>query len=173
MGLASSPDDAQLFVTTGWGRSFTVYDAKSPTLAAAWHVAMPREPRSVVISDDGARAFVTQAVGGQLSVVDLKVHQVLPTATHLTAAGVDKAAKKGLLGEPLSSFRFNAFGGDSKGSSCQGFALAKTEPEVGRVLLPQALVRPGDPDGESVGLRRERRRVGGDGGRRGDRRIEW
>jgi hypothetical protein len=144
VGLASSPDDAQLFVTTGWGRSFTMFDAKSPTLAAGWHVAMPREPRSVVISDDGSKAFVSQAVGGQMSVVDLKVHQVLPTVTHLTTDWIDRAAKKGVLLQPSSGFRGDAFGGDGKGSSCQGFALAKTAPEDGRVLLPQALVRPGD-----------------------------
>jgi DNA-binding beta-propeller fold protein YncE len=144
VGLAAAPDDSQLYVTTGWGRSFTALDAKSPTLAAAWHVAMPREPRSVVVSDDGTKAFVAQAVGGHLSVVDLKVHQVLPTPTHLTKEVIEKAAKTGLVGQATSSFRFNAFGGDGRGSSCQGFALAKTEAQYGRVLLPQALVDPGD-----------------------------
>jgi DNA-binding beta-propeller fold protein YncE len=144
VGLASSPDDAQLYVTTGWGRSFTAFDAKSSTMAPAWHVAMPREPRSVVISDDGTKAFVAQAVGGHMSIVDLKVHQVLPTVTHLTPEGVEKAAKKGLIGQASSNLRFTTFGGDGRSSSCQGFALAKTEGQYGRVLLPQALVNPGD-----------------------------
>jgi DNA-binding beta-propeller fold protein YncE/mono/diheme cytochrome c family protein len=150
-GVASSPDDATVYVTTGWGRSFTALDAKSPTMQPTWHVAMPREPRAVIVSDDGARAFVSQAVGGQMSVIDLKVHQVLPTATHLTTDSIEAARKKGLLGDNNFSFRFSTFGGNGKSQSCQGFALAKTEAPGGRVLLPQALVDPGDPTANPSG----------------------
>ena len=150
-GVASSPDDGTVYVTTGWGRSFSALDAKSPTMAQAWHVAMPREPRSVLVSDDGTKAFVAQAVGGQMSVIDLKVHQVLPTPTHMTTDSIETARKKGLLGDNAFSFRFNTFGGDGKGQSCQGFALAKTEAPSGRVLLPQALVDPGDPTANPAG----------------------
>ena len=42
--------------------------------------------------------------------------------------------------------RFNGLRRNGKGSSCQSFALAKTGPPGGRVLLPQALVDPGDPN---------------------------
>ncbi len=112
---------------------------------------MPREPRSVVVSDDGTKAFVSQAVGGQMSVIDLKVHQVLPTLTHMTVEAIETAKKKGMLGDSPFSFRFNTFGGDGKGQSCQGFALAKTEAPGGRVLLPQALVDPGDPTANPSG----------------------
>ena len=135
-----------IVVTSAWGKSLASFDAKSPNMAQQWEVALPREPRSVVVSDDGTHAFVAQAVGGQVSVVDLKVHQVIPTATHLTDENLKAAAKAGTLGRQRSNMRFSAFGGNGKGSSCQGFALAKTGNPGGRVLVPQALVDPGDPN---------------------------
>ncbi len=146
VGVAVSPDDSTIVVTSGWGKSLVSYDAKSPAMARQWDVALPREPRSIVISDDGSRAFVAQAVGGQLSVVDLKMHQVIPTATHFTEENLKTAIKAGTLGDNSQNVRFNAFGGNGKGSSCQGFALAKTGNPGGRVLIPQALVDPGDPN---------------------------
>jgi hypothetical protein len=146
VGVAVSPDDAAIVVTSGWGKSLVSYDAKSPNMTRQWDVALPREPRGIVVSDDGSRAFVAQAVGGQLSVVDLKLHQVIPTATHFTEDNLKAAIKSGTLGDNSSNVRFNAFGGNGKGSSCQGFALAKTGNPAGRVLIPQALVDPGDPN---------------------------
>jgi DNA-binding beta-propeller fold protein YncE/mono/diheme cytochrome c family protein len=142
-GLAASPDDSKLVVTAGWGRSLTTYDAKSATMARSWQVALPREPRSVVISDDGSKAYVSQAVGGQVSVVDMGVQRVVPTETHVTVKNVADARKAGVLNP--SSISDLAFGGDN-GSSCQGFALAKTEAPLGRLYVPQALVDPGDPN---------------------------
>jgi DNA-binding beta-propeller fold protein YncE/mono/diheme cytochrome c family protein len=143
IGVALSPDDTKLVVTSGWGRSLATYDAKSPALARSWQVALPREPRSVVISDDGTKAYVSQAVGGQISVVDMGVQRVIPTETHLTPQNVKDATKSGAIRS--MSLSDLAFGGDN-GSSCQGFALAKTEAPMGRLLVPQALVDPGDPN---------------------------
>lgn len=144
-GVAVTPDDSALLVTSAWGKALSSYDAKSPAMSRQWEVALPREPRSIVVSDDGTKAFVAQAVGGQVSVVDLKVKQVVPTATHFTDENLKAASKAGTLGDNISSMRFSAFGGNGKGSSCQGFALAKTEGPSGRILVPQALVDPGDP----------------------------
>jgi mono/diheme cytochrome c family protein len=146
VGVAISPDDSTIVVTAGWGKSLASYDAKSSTMARQWDVALPREPRGVVVSDDGTRAFVAQAVGGQLSVVDLKMRQVIPTPTHFTEDNLKAAIKSGTLGDNAQNVRFNAFGGNGKGSSCQGFALAKTGNPGGRVLIPQAEVDPGDPN---------------------------
>jgi DNA-binding beta-propeller fold protein YncE len=146
-GLALTPDDAQLLVTTGWGRSLASYEAKTPAMRQTWDVALPREPRGVIVSDDGTKAFVAQAVGGQVSVVDLTMQRVVPTETHPTEANVQAAAKAGLLGD--SAFRFSTFA--AKGTSCQGFVLAKTQDPGGRVLLPQALVDPGDPNENTPG----------------------
>ncbi|MGO9837151.1 MAG: hypothetical protein ACLP1X_23390 [Polyangiaceae bacterium] len=148
-GLALSPDDGQLLVTSAWGRSLASYDAKSPTMKQNWDVALPREPRSVVVSDDGTKAFVAQAVGGQVSIVDLTMQRVVPTETHPTEENVKAAAKAGTLGASEAMFRFTTFAG--KGTSCQGFALAKTADPSGRVLVPQALVDPGDPNETTPG----------------------
>ncbi|HEY3818783.1 MAG TPA: c-type cytochrome [Polyangiaceae bacterium] len=163
VGIAMSPDDTSLVVTSGWGKSLVSYDAKSTTMARQWDVALPREPRSIVVSDDGSRAFVAQAVGGQLSVVDLKLHQVIPTPTHFTEDNLKAAIKSGTLGDNASNVRFNAFGGNGKGSSCQGFALAKTSGPGGRVLIPQVIVDPGDPNDNPRGYgssRQEEAEVG-------------
>ncbi|HLK40773.1 MAG TPA: cytochrome C peroxidase [Polyangiaceae bacterium] len=142
-GLALTPDDAQLLVTSGWGRSLASYKAQVPSMQQSWDVALPREPRSVIASDDGSKAFVAQAVGGQVSVVDLPLQRVVPTETHATKENLAAASKAGAFGAGLSSFRFTTF--SSMGTSCQGFALAKTEDPRGRVLVPQALVDPGNP----------------------------
>jgi YVTN family beta-propeller protein len=150
-GLALSPDDGQLVVTSAWGRSLASYDAKSATMTKNWGVALPREPRSVVVSDDGKKAFVTHAIGGDVSVVDMTVHQVLPTATHPSPENVKAAIKAGTLGKPSSTFEFTTFGDNAEGSSCQGFTLAKTEDPRGRILVPQALVDPGDPTASPEG----------------------
>jgi hypothetical protein len=150
-GLAATPDDSALLVTSSWGKALASFDAKSATMARQWEVALPREPRSIVVSDDGAHAFVAQAVGGQISLVDLKIRQVVPTATHFTDENLKAAAKAGTMGDALTSLRFTAFGGNGKGSSCQGFALAKTEGPSGRILVPQALVDPGDPNETPTG----------------------
>jgi hypothetical protein len=141
-GLAASPDDAALYVTAAWGRALDAFDAKGAAMTRQWDVALPREPRSIVVSDDGTHAFVAQAVGGQASVVDLRIHQVLPTPTHLTP----QARAQGLRG-----LQNSAFGADGKGTSCQSFALAKTAAPAGRVLVPQALVDPGDPEDHPSG----------------------
>jgi DNA-binding beta-propeller fold protein YncE/mono/diheme cytochrome c family protein len=139
-GLASTPDDSKIVATSGWGRSLTAFDAKSPSMAKAWSVALPREPRSVVIGDDGARAFVSQAVGGQVSVVDIGVQRVVPTETHLTVENVKATVKAGAMKE--DALENLSFGGEH-GSSCQGFSLAKSD--GGRLFVPQAMVDPGDP----------------------------
>jgi mono/diheme cytochrome c family protein len=146
-GVALSPDDTKLVVTAGWGRSLSSYDAKSATMTRSWQVALPREPRSVVVSDDGSKAYVSQAVGGQVSIVDLGVQRVIPTETHVTSKNLADARKAGLLGNSAFSL---AFGGDNA-ESCQGFALAKTEAPLGRLYVPQALVDPGDPNANPEG----------------------
>lgn len=147
-GVASTPDDTKLVVTAGWGRSLTTYDAKSPTMTKIWGVALPREPRSVVVADDGARAFVSQAVGGQVSVVDMGVQRVVPTETHLTMENVKATMKAGTMKEAV--LENLSFGGEN-GSSCQGFSLAKSESPQGRLFVPQAMVDPGDPNANPEG----------------------
>jgi hypothetical protein len=151
VGLALLPDDSQLFVTTGWGHSLAGYDAKSATMARTFVVSLPREPRSVVASDDGKQVFVSHAVGGDLSIIDLDVKRVLPMPLHPSEELLKIARKKKGDGSasPLANFRFSR---ELTGSSCQGFALAKTSGlPSGRVFAPQVLVDPGDPNQRPTG----------------------
>ncbi len=69
VGLALSPDERTLVVTSAWGKAVTVLDAVSFELRAEHAVA--REPRGVVVSSDGNRAFVAHMVGGTLDVIAL------------------------------------------------------------------------------------------------------
>jgi mono/diheme cytochrome c family protein len=128
IGLALSPNGETLVVTSGWGRAVTVLDAHTLTRRAEHRV--DREPRGVVVSSDGRRAFVSHAVGQHLDVIPLDGSEP-PRAISLRgkeeviilAEGVPRAA-------------------------CQGYALAKTE--SGRVLAPHVLVYPGE-DRASLG----------------------
>ncbi len=138
VGLALSPDDGTLVATSGWGRTVTVLDAHT-FVARASH-AVAREPRSVVISSDGTRAFVSHAVGQTLDVIPLD------------GTKPDKPLSVGGKEEISGRMRFE----DQPRVACQGFALAKTD--SGRVLAPHVLVFPGEPavsDGYGGGEGRE------------------
>jgi cytochrome c peroxidase len=140
VALAATPDDATLLVTTGWGHSLAGFDAR--TLAPAYEVDLPRDPRSVVVSDDGTRAFVAHVVEARMSVVDLT------TPAH-QARIVDLRTRPGSETGDNVQLR----------KGCQGFALAKVGGEgdselakkmVDRVFAPMVSVSPGEP-GESSG----------------------
>jgi mono/diheme cytochrome c family protein len=139
VGLAATPDDKTLLVTSGWGRALTALDGA--TLAPGRSVELPREPRSVVASDDGKLAYVAHVVGGQMSVVDLddasgEARQIDLRAAERGASGPATKAKRG--------------GGDKAREGCQGFALAKST-DGARVFAPMALVDPGEPARASGG----------------------
>ncbi|MGH7295123.1 MAG: YncE family protein, partial [Polyangiaceae bacterium] len=141
VGLALTPDGATLLVTSGWGRALVAFDGK--TLARSYEVALAREPRAVVVSDDGRYAYVSHAVGAQ--------------ATRVTLA--DRTVKA----IPLREFDGQADQEETDGKddgtpashpSCQGFALAKLPASAGpagRILAPQVLVDNGDPSQRAPG----------------------
>ncbi len=133
IALAETPDDATLLVTSGWAHAMSALDARS--LAPLYQVKLPRDPRAIVVSDDGARAFVAHVVEARMSVVDLA------TREH-EARVVDLRAHVG--GET---------GGDSLRKGCQGFSLAKVGAEGdselakkmdSRVFAPMVSVNSGD-----------------------------
>ncbi|WP_394836083.1 hypothetical protein LVJ94_04150 [Pendulispora rubella] len=149
IGLALSPDDATLLVTSGWGQSLTAYalaySGESTHLEARRTWSIGREPRAVVVSDDGKRAFVSHAVGSNIDVIDLA-----SDGSQVAAIPVD-----GIVG-----------GRDVSPSSaslkaCQGFALAKSFVPAGRILAPHVIVASGVPEfpsegyGESMGIEAE------------------
>lgn len=133
VGLALSPDEDTVVVTSGWGRVVTVLDAASYAVRAEHAVA--REPRGVVVSADGKRAFVSHVVGNKLDVIALdgkgKAKQSL---------GVDGVEQ--VFGRHMGSV-------DQSRAACQGFALARAE--SGRVFAPHVLAFTGDPQENSSG----------------------
>ena len=137
VGLALSADDATLVVTSGWGRAVTILDGNTFERRAEHAVA--REPRGVVISGDGKRAFVSHVVGPALDVIALDA-SATDTAT----------AKKSLSVDGSEQFFARHFSnGDQKRAACQGFALARAE--SGRVFAPHVLAFTGDPRENSSG----------------------
>ncbi|HEU4409497.1 MAG TPA: cytochrome C peroxidase [Polyangiaceae bacterium] len=135
VGLAATPDDKTLLVTSGWGRALTALDGAS--LAAGRSVELPREPRSVVASDDGKLAYVAHVVGAQMSVVDLDDPAAEARQVDLRAGERSGAAS-------------SARRADKPREGCQGFALAKSS-DGARVFAPMALVDPGEPARASGG----------------------
>ncbi len=67
-GLAVTPR-GEILVTSAWGHALTGLDGE--TLATRFTVDLAREPRGVVVSRDGRRAFVTHATGDAISAVEL------------------------------------------------------------------------------------------------------
>ena len=152
VGLAATPDDARLIVTSAWGMKLTTYDVASMTRQL--EVDIPREPRGVVVDDDGERAFVAHVVGAKLSVVDLG-------AGRRPVREIDLRVQR-QFGTTLETIR---------GSGCQGFALAKSiapasgrlkdqdeslpsersRPMVGRLFAPMVTVDQGERGGRSSG----------------------
>jgi mono/diheme cytochrome c family protein len=81
-GLATT-SRGEILVTSAWGRALTALDGR--TLRTRWSIELPREPRAVVATRDGTRAFVTHLVGASLSVVDLGAGR--PAARSVRALG--------------------------------------------------------------------------------------
>ncbi|MFO0593409.1 MAG: hypothetical protein U0441_38060 [Polyangiaceae bacterium] len=111
-GLAATPDDATVLVTSGWAHKLVGLDAAD--MRATMNVDLPREPRAVLVDDDGKRAFVSHLVGGRVSVIDLDgKHDVRDIS--LSSKAVAANGSKG-------------FGLDRVRTGTQGYALAKVAP---------------------------------------------
>jgi len=123
VGLAETPDSTRILVTSAWARKLTAFAAD--TLAPAFSVDLPREPRAVLVDDDGRRAFVAHVVGATMSVIDLD------TGKH-DARAIDLSLKAPRRSESDLVKR----------GGCQGFALAKS------VEIPDEKPEPATIDGE-------------------------
>lgn len=134
IAIATTPDDATVVVSAGWGRRLAAFDAR--TLAPRFETALPREPRAVVVSDDGKTAFVSHAVGSIVSAVDLA------GAKHEARS----IAVRGWLPGERERERVARSAHANGHPSCQGFALAKSDAAPGRIFAPQVMVDPGDPE---------------------------
>jgi cytochrome c peroxidase len=139
VAMAATPDDSTVLVTSGWGRTMTALDGD--TLKSRYRVALAREPRAVVVSDDGSRAFVAHVVGSRVSSIDLRAPEHPVRTVDMTgqdptiqrrSAGVMGLVKRGVKGQERLG--------------CQSFALAKSVEPPGRIFAPQVLVDPGDTE---------------------------
>jgi cytochrome c553 len=157
VALAATPDDRTLLVTSAWAKQLTGF--ASDTMATRFVADVVREPRDVVVDDDGQRAFVAHVVGGKVSVIDLTsdAHEVRQIDLHVPKTGGSRP-------------------GTSTRESCQGFALAKSHqryddakpalpaPEnmplslepapvvpKGRIFAPRVTIDPGEPSRRSSG----------------------
>ncbi|HEX4447250.1 MAG TPA: c-type cytochrome [Polyangiaceae bacterium] len=158
VGLAVSPDDALLVVTSGWGRALTAFDTR--TLARAFEVPLAREPRAVVVSGDGKTAYVSHAVGAKASRVDLTSRIVTEVSLRASDTRRDEAlsslrdrieASRNAK-EPINQDAVDAVKAlEAANPSCQGFALAMSSDPGGRVLAPQVLVDTGNTAGRAPG----------------------
>jgi mono/diheme cytochrome c family protein len=160
VGLATTPDGKSLLVTSGWGHALTEFDVA--TGREQFQVSLPRDPRAVVTSSDGSKAFVSHAVGSSLSVVDLRDpgHSVI-------ASSVDGWSSQSQPFEGRRHMRMmkvsEGFFEDTVGGlfvpeeavhprkACQGFTLARVDGPSERILAPQVEVETGDPTARSSG----------------------
>ncbi len=71
IGLAITPDDATLLVTSGWGHALEGFGLAEPH-ARTLAVDLAREPRSIVVSSDGKTAYIAHAMANQVSTIDLE-----------------------------------------------------------------------------------------------------
>lgn len=96
-GVAVTADGKRAVVTSAWGGQVSLVDLDSAKVA--WSLAVPREPRGVVISADD-HAYVSHLIGAPLTELDLKAAN--PSATRLSlpaaplrAAGDELSASLG------------------------------------------------------------------------------
>jgi DNA-binding beta-propeller fold protein YncE len=107
-GLAITPQ-GEILVTSAFCHAVTALDLE--TLERRWSVDVAREPRAVVITPDGARAFVTHLVGSSVTVLDLD--EASPTPRRVQALGglyrnrVDQAIGAGTL-HPAAALAYAA-----------------------------------------------------------------
>jgi DNA-binding beta-propeller fold protein YncE/mono/diheme cytochrome c family protein len=131
IGLAFTPDESTLLVTSGWGHTLTAFDTKN--LDVRFTQDLPRDPRAVVASDDGKRAFVAHATGPAVSAIDME------KASMNAKTAIYKVPVKAISveGEEDASSRGGMFAADRH--ACQGFALAESRMPEGRIFAPHTL----------------------------------
>ena len=164
VALAVTPDSRTLLVSSAWGHALAAYGTAS--LDEQYRLDLPRDPRAVVVSADGTRAFVSHAVGGALSTVDLigrRVQRVSLDAPPsrdaaervrmfrtqmepllLAAKGEEKVAMQASYDEQLKLMRA------PERVANQGLSLVLFDRQE-RVLVPQIEVDPGQNGTRSTG----------------------
>jgi DNA-binding beta-propeller fold protein YncE/mono/diheme cytochrome c family protein len=110
IAMAVSPDEQTLLVTSAWAHKVTAFEPVN--FAQKFEVDVGREPRAVVVAEEGDRAFVAHLVNATMSVIDLKgeKHEVrtMPLGTRkIDLVGntqrVDPKIRRGCQGYALTS----------------------------------------------------------------------
>lgn len=157
VGLALTPDERSLLVTSAWARKVTAYDLG--TMKVRFSERLEREPRAVVVDESGDRAFVAHVVGGKVSVVDLRrehdVREVdlrVPKTSGSTTDGGMRASCQG-----FALAKSVAITDDHKPApipaEAEALELKTTPPAIprGRVFAPRVTIDPGEPTRRSSG----------------------
>lgn len=125
----------KLLVTSGFGAALTILNTGD--LSVHRVVVMAREPRGVIVANQGKTAYVTHAVGGIVSFVDLENADSKPETTSLEAG---RRVLPNLAG----------FDNDNLRRSTQGYAIARVDgkrndgvQDALRIFVPNANVDPG------------------------------
>ena len=93
VALAVSPDDATLYVATGYSHTLQAFHSGDEGLGdKTIDVSVDREPRAVSISSDGKRAFVAHAASSKLEVVDVSGPAKITQTTDLGIASTNDMA---------------------------------------------------------------------------------
>src|ERR1041385_3811927 len=158
IGLAATPGESTVLVTSRTGRTLALYSAATLTRTA--ETETPRDPYSVTVSADGKTAFVSHVAGGRMTAVSLgdklrvkdvtletqpdprQRRQIRQLEANLERSGMAKvqAAKTALE---------NSFGVTHR-KAVQGFAIARSD-KLARIYAPVVLVDPGDPAQRTAG----------------------
>jgi cytochrome c553 len=124
----------RLLVASGFGAALTVL--RTSDLGVDRKLALPREPRALLVANAGATAFVTHAVGGVVSAVDLRDPRSGPQTIRLHAGR--RLKPDGGIDETRSR------------EASQGYALASVSGERKdgargelRIFAPHTSVDPG------------------------------
>ncbi len=142
----------RLLVSSAFGH--TIEALAVSDLSPQAKVDVPREPRQIAVSADGRRAFVTHAIGGIVSVLDLgtmRVERTIPLA-QAPASSDDPTPSLERAVSRLAARATVIPGKNGARAGVQGFAVVETRAPRGRVLVPHTLVDPGDPESRPVGI---------------------
>ncbi len=132
---AMAENGDKLVVTSGFGAALTVLN--SGDLSVIRIVPLSREPRAVIVTNQGKTAFVTHAVGGIVSAIDLENAESKPETASLQAG---RRVLPNLAG----------FDDKDPRKATQGYALARVDGtrkdgsrDALRIFVPHTSVDPG------------------------------
>ncbi len=124
--------NGNLLATSGFGAALTVL--READLGVDRVVRLPREPRAVIVDASGGTAFISHAVGGVVSAVDLNAPSASVAAISIKAGHLaDADGNRTIDGPPREA--------------TQGYAIAmfsdRLESGAFRLLVPNTSVDPG------------------------------